>query len=43
MVDSLGDENIKIHRHSIEGMKIELMRKSIEASVTNMIGLNLRR
>ena len=31
MVDDLGDEKIKIHRDSIEGMKIELMRKSIEA------------
>ena len=31
MVDDLGDEKIKICRGSINGMKIELMRKSIEA------------
>ena len=32
MVDDFGDERIKIRGDSIEGMKIELMKKSIEAS-----------
>ena len=31
VVDDFGDERIKICGDSIEGMKIELMRKSIEA------------
>ena len=31
VVDDFGDERIKIRGDSIEGMKIELMRKSIEA------------
>ena len=31
VVDDLGDEKIKIQGDIIEGMKIELMRKSIEA------------